>query len=234
LKTALASKLNENDIIMNAHQSLCFLCIAGLLLIGAHNCGCNAASIDVYADGDIDMDWSDWSFGYISREKRGIYDPTQGNKTDGMYAYCIDLPDVGAASFSSETDVPVEGTTIDFSLRLNDTIDVIDENAIAKLANIQLSLEGTTDTKATATRPVSMIELLGSQDDEETIQQFLQRKYVSFQVNASSLIAENEKNDFTGFSQINLGNCVAGSLPDEPCEAVSFCIGSLSIRVSDV
>jgi len=224
---------NENDTIMNAHQSLCFMCIVGLL-IGAHDCGCIAASIDVYADGDIDMDWSDWSFGYISREKKGIYDPTQGNKTDGMYAYCIDLPDVGAASFSSETDVPVEGTTIDFSLRLNDTIDVIDENAIAKLANIQLSLEGTTDTKATATRPVSMIELLGSQDDEETIQQFLQRKYVSFQVNASSLIAESEKNDFTGFSQINLGNCVAGSLPDEPCEAVSFCIGSLSIRVSDV
>lgn len=219
---------------MRAVKTLSFLCIVGLL-IGTHHLGCNAAaSIDVYADGDIDMDWSDWSFGYISRDKKGMYDAAQGNTTSDMYAYCIDLPDVGAASFSTVTEVPIEGAVIDFSLRLNDTVGVTDEVAMSKLSNIQLSLESITNTKAIVTSPVSMRELLGSQGDDETVQQFLRREYVSIQVNASSLVAEDEKKDFSGFTQVNLGNCLAGSLPDEPCEAVSFCIGSLSIRFSNV
>lgn len=189
---------------------------------------------EIYEDGDIDPEWSDWSFGYTAKNKGAPYHVGTNASSNSRNAYCIDIQkQYGALSFTSAEKIPIDnGTIIDILLRRNGTLE--EGSGAEDLSSLQLVLEGVSKDISFMTNPISMLEIIGSNStSEDTIEQFLDGEYVSVSVNAADLL-ESSFDGETTFSQISIGSCVA---QDSGCESsrtkesvISLCIGSMVLR----
>jgi hypothetical protein len=185
---------------------------------------------EIYDDGDIDPEWSDWSFGYVQK-RRGVFE--RGNSTErSRKAYCIDiLQQYGAASFAAMGEVLIDNTTvIDISLRRNGTREEMQEGD--DLSRLQLVLEGVSKDISFMTEPISILEIIGNgPGSEEKVDKFFNGESVEVSVNAADLLADMPDDGVT-FSQISIGACLtqdATCLSSKRDSIISFCIGSMSL-----
>jgi hypothetical protein len=190
------------------------------------------SAYEIYYDGDIDPEWSDWSFGYLQKKKNAVYQG--GNSTeDSRKEYCIDIPQqYGAASFATTSQILIDNTTmIDISLRRNGTREDVQEGD--DLSRLQLVLEGVSKDISFMTEPISILEIIGNEPrSEEMVDKFFNGELVDIAVNAADLIAGMPDGGQVTFSQISIGSCFTQDttcLSSKTDSIISFCIGSMSI-----
>lgn len=185
---------------------------------------------EIYADGDIDPEWSDWSFGYLDKKKGQSYQ--QGNSTlNSRKAYCIDIQQqYGAASFAAMKKIVIDNSTIlDISLRRNGTL----EGPPDELSRLQLVLEGVSKDISFMTDPITMLEIIGDgPGSEEIVEKFFNGEYIELSVKARDLIQGVSPDGQVDFSQISIGSCLTqdpACLSSKKDSIISFCIGAISL-----
>lgn len=192
---------------------------------------------NIYEDGDIDPEWSDWSFGYVAKNKSAVYDTSSNTRK----AYCIDIQrQYGAVSFATTTNIPIDNSTvIEISLRRNGTSS--DTMGAEDLSSLKFVLEGVSKDIAFMTDPISILEIIGNgPGSEDTVKKFLDGDFVELSVNTADLLSGMADDGQAAFSQISIGSCLSSQ--DSTCLAkpvdedttkndslISLCIGSMSL-----
>lgn len=187
---------------------------------------------EIYGDGDIDPEWSDWSFGYLNKKRGALYHGSNSTAHPGK-EYCIDIPrQYGAASFATTNKMVIDNTTvIEISLRRNGTREEMQEGD--DLSRLQIVLEGVSKDISFMTEPISILEIIGNNPgSEEIVDKFFSGEFVDISVNAADLFAGMPDNEQVTFSQISIGACFTQDttcLSSRTDSIISFCIGSMSL-----
>eukprot|EP00890_Picochlorum_soloecismus_P006705 jgi/Picsp_1/85/NSC_00085-R1_---NA--- len=186
--------------------------------------------IFIYKDGDIDQDWSDWSFGFL---KKGVREEGSGKP------YCIDLSKYGGLSFETADPMPFEEMALSLRIRANGSSVGMDQ-----LAGLQIQVESVAVKAKTyyVSSPVSLRDLVvGSQGEqqgeEETVamlEDLMKGEWVEIQVKLSDII---DGQDWEGdtFNQITIGPCLTQDCResnDLEKDMISFCVEEASVRPS--
>ena len=190
-----------------------------ILVVLAH--GGRAAVIDVYADGVIDSEWMDWSFGYV--EKNGAVEYRDGEEMG--QEYCIGIEPYGALSFASiGGSIPINGSTLDMKIRVNDS-SLADGGDL--VGNMQIMMEHAENS----TEPVGLRELLvrggpESQESDKSMQRLVDGKYVHVVIDVQGLPGSEMMDSF---DQITLGSCLMMDTTTDCLPVSSICASSFVI-----
>ena len=175
----------------------------------------------IYKDGDIDQDWSDWSFGFL---KKGV-------REDGSNKpYCIDLSKYGGLSFETSDPIPFEEMALSLRIRANGSSVGMDH-----VAGLQIQVESLAvkDKTYYVSSPVSLRDLVVSSEGEDDtismLEDLMKGDWIEVQVKLSDII---DGQDWEGdtFSQITVGPCLTQDCRRLDDDMISFCVEEASLR----
>jgi hypothetical protein len=180
----------------------------------------------IYKDGDIDQDWSDWSFGF---RKKGVREEDGSKKP-----YCIDLSKYGGLSFETSDPIPFEEMALSLRIRANGSSVGMDH-----VAGLQIQVESVAVTDKTyyVSSPVSLRDLVvssegqkyGEDDTVSLLEDLMKGDWIEVQVKLSDII---DGQDWEGntFSQITVGPCLTQDCQNLEDDMISFCVEEASLH----